>query len=300
MTPITVEAVSISALNANGASMAAALKIYPQQDGSSHPRNLRVGSRLDKYRLLRRLGCGGFATVYAAMDTLENRRVAVKVPDELVVSNVQSMEDVTREIRIMARLDHGNILHLKDARVIDGHLVMVFPLGEQSLADRLQKRISRASAIDLATQMIDAVAYAHENRVMHRDIKPENFILFPHSRICLTDFGLARLGHPVGTQSGSGTIGYVSPEQAMGKPSFRSDVFSLGLVMYRMFAGTLPEYPYEPPLRGYAKLRRGLSTEFVSLIRKCIEPVPSKRFRDGVALRNAFQQIRSATPVKGS
>lgn len=278
--------------------MAAALKIYPQHDGPSAHRTVRVGRRLDKYRLVKRLGSGGFATVYSAMDTIENRRVALKIPDDLVVSDVHSMDDVTREIRIMARLDHPNILPLKDARVIDGHLVMVFPMGEQSLADRIQKRISRASAIDLAGQMIEAVAYAHENRVMHRDIKPENFILFPHNRICLTDFGLARLGHPVGTQSGSGTIGYVAPEQAMGKPTFRSDVFSLGLVLYRLFAGTLPEYPYEPPLRGYAKLRRGLSVPFVSMIRKCIEPVPSKRFRDGVALRNAFYQMRTAVPVK--
>ncbi|QEG38470.1 Serine/threonine-protein kinase PrkC [Roseimaritima ulvae] len=282
----------------DSANMAAALKLFSRNSGSTTQKSLRIGMRLDKYRLLKRLGCGGFATVYAAMDELENRRVALKIPCENYASNHQSLEDITREIRIMARLDHPNILRLKDARVIDDKLIMVFPMGEQALADRLCKRIARATAIDYASQMIEAVAYAHENQVLHRDIKPENFILFPHNLLCLTDFGLARLGKPAQSQSGSGTLGYVAPEQAMGKATYRSDVFSLGLVLYRMFAGVLPEYPFNPPLPGYSKLRRGLSTPFVSLIRKCIDPQPSRRFRDGVALYNAYQQIRTPVALK--
>ncbi len=278
--------------------MAAALKLYTRNSGPASQKSLRIGTRLDKYRLLKRLGSGGFATVYAAMDELENRRVAIKIPSESFTSNYQSQEDITREIRIMARLDHPNILRLKDARVIDGKLVMVFPMGDQTLADRITKRIARATAIDYAAQMIEAVAYAHENHVLHRDIKPDNFIIFPHNKICLTDFGLARFGKTLASQSGSGTLGYVAPEQAMGKATYRSDVFSLGLVMYRMFAGVLPEYPFTPPLPEYTKLRRGLSATFVSLIRKCIDPLPNRRFRDGVALYNAYQQIRAPASLK--
>lgn len=279
--------------------MAAALQLYSSHSGpAGSQRSLRSGTRLDKYRLIKRLGSGGFATVYAAMDELENRRVAVKIPEESFTANRQTQEDITREIRIMARLEHPNILRLKDARVIDGRLVMIFPLGEQTLADRMAKRIARATAIDYASQMIAAVAFAHESHVLHRDIKPENFILFPHNRLCLTDFGLARFGNRLHSQSGSGTLGYVAPEQAMGKATYRSDVFSLGLVMYRLFAGVLPEYPFEPPLPEYQKLRRGLSASFAALIRKCIDPQPSKRFRDGVALRNAFQQIRPNSNLK--
>nr|WP_145354827.1 serine/threonine-protein kinase [Roseimaritima multifibrata] len=280
--------------------MAAALKLFTSGKNDSSLKTIRVGTRLDKYRLLKRLGSGGFATVYAAMDELEHRRVAIKIPSDTFTDSYHCLEDVTREIRIMARLDHPNILRLKDARVIDGKLVMVFPMGEQSLADRICKRIARATALDYASQMIEAVAYAHENHVLHRDIKPENFILFPHNRICLTDFGLARLGKPLAAQSGSGTLGYVAPEQAMGKATFRSDVFSLGLVLYRLFAGVLPEYPFTPPLPEYTKLRRGLAAPFASLIRKCIEPVPSKRFRDGIALYNAFQQIPNPITLKVS
>jgi serine/threonine-protein kinase len=267
----------------------ASLKIFCADGDESAV--LRVGRRLDKYRLLSRLGEGGFATVFAAQDMIEDRKVALKIPDERYVTNSQSLEDMQREVRIMARLDHSCVLPLKDARFIDGHFVMVFPLGEETLADRLARRLSRATAIDYVVQMTSAVAYAHEHKVLHRDIKPENFVLFPEQSIQLTDFGLARIergGHDV---SASGTLGYMSPEQAMGRPNYRSDVFSLGLVIYRTLAGEIPEYPFDS-LPGFNKLRRGLSQEFVGLIRKAIDPSPNKRFRDAVAMRNAMEKIR--------
>ena len=255
-------------------------------------KTLRVGSRLDKYRLVSRLGEGGFATVFAAVDLIEDRRVALKIPDERYVGNHQSVDELQREVRIMAKLDHPGILPLKDARFIDGHFVMAFPLGQETLADRLCRRTSRALMVDYIVQMVDAVAYAHQNRVLHRDIKPENFILFPDQEIRLTDFGLARIQQGSYDISASGTLGYMSPEQAMGRPSYRSDVFSLGLVIYRMLAGDLPEYPFEAPLPGYNKLRRGLSKDLVALIRKAIEPSPKKRFRDAQAMSNALKKIR--------
>ena len=267
----------------------ASLKIFCADREESA--TLRVGRRLDKYRLLSRLGEGGFATVFAAQDMIEDRKVALKIPDERYVSNPQSLEDMQREVRIMARLNHQCVVPLKDARFIDGHFVMAFPLGEETLADRLGRRISRAAAIDYVVQMTSAVAYAHEHKVLHRDIKPENFILFPEQSIQLTDFGLARIERGAHDISASGTLGYMSPEQAMGHPSYRSDVFSLGLVIYRTLAGEVPEYPFES-LPGYNKLRRGLSQDFVSLIRKAIDPSPNKRFRDASAMRNAMERIR--------
>ena len=269
--------------------MAVSLKIF--RHPSDQPATLRVGSRLDKYRIVKRLGEGGFATVYAAQDLVEDRQVALKIPDNRYVSNSQSLDDLQREVRIMARMHHPAVLPLKDARFIDGHFVIVSPLGEETLADRLTRRISRAAALDFAAQMISAVAYAHEQRILHRDIKPENFILFPEQVIRLTDFGLARIEHGGHEMSGSGTLGYIAPEQAMGHPNYRSDVFSLGLVLYRLFAGDLPEYPFET-LPGFHKLRRGLSRDFVALIRKAIEPAPNKRYRDAVAMHNAMNRIR--------
>jgi serine/threonine-protein kinase len=196
-----------------------------------------------------------------------------------------------QEVRIIARLDHPCIVPLKDARFIDGHFVMVFPLAEETLADRLERRMSRSTAVDFAVQMIAAVAYAHQQGILHRDIKPDNFVLFPEQVIQLTDFGLARIQRGCHEVSGSGTIGYMSPEQAMGRPSYRSDVFSLGLVIYRTLAGEVPEYPFES-LPAFNKLRRGLSQDFVALIRKAIDPSPTKRFRDAVAMHNAVTKIR--------
>ncbi|TVQ00868.1 MAG: serine/threonine protein kinase [Planctomycetaceae bacterium] len=256
-------------------------------------RSFRIGSRLDKYRLIRRLGHGGFSTVYAALDQIENRQVALKVPEEKYVSDVASLEDLQREVRIMAKLDHPNILQLKDARFIDGRFVMVFPLGLESLDSRLQRRIARQNAFDFATQMIEAVAFAHGNKVLHRDIKPDNFVLFRDNQLRLTDFGLARIHRGRVDLSASGTLGYMAPEQAMGKPSFRSDVFSLGLVLYRLFSGELPSYPFASPLPGLTRMRRSLHVDFLDLIRKSIDPNPTKRFRDAVALKNAMAKIRN-------
>lgn len=265
-------------------------KLFANQPTSSN--TLRVGSRLGKFRIQKRLGEGGFATVYAAMDTVEGRQVAIKVPDERYVTNSQSLDDLHREVRIMARLDHPGILQLKDARFVDNRFVMIFPLGEESLADRMCRRMSRLQVVDFLVQMVDAVAYAHAQRVLHRDIKPENFILFPSRVIRLTDFGLARVENTAHDVSASGTLGYMAPEQAMGHPSYRSDVFSLGLVLYRLLSGELPEYPFEAPLPGYNRLRRGVSVDLVALIRKAIEPTPRKRFRDAVAMSNALAKIR--------
>ncbi|MEM1069356.1 MAG: serine/threonine-protein kinase [Planctomycetota bacterium] len=252
---------------------------------------LRVGRRLDKYRIRRRLGEGGFATVFEAQDMIEDRKVALKIPHAQYVEDECSLADLQREVRIMAKLDHPCILPLKDARVIEGHFVMAFPLGEETLSDRLCRRISRATAMDLIAQMISAVAYAHQNKVLHRDIKPENFVLFPNQVVQLSDFGLARLERGGYDVSGSGTIGYMSPEQAMGRPSFRSDVFSLGLVIYRTLAGEVPEYPFDS-LPGFNRLRRGVSQDFIALVRKSIDPSPKKRFRDAVAMHNALKKIR--------
>ena len=152
--------------------------------------------------------------------------------------------------------------------------------------------MSRTLSVEYLVQMVDAVAYAHQKKVLHRDIKPENFILFSDRVIRLTDFGLARFETVAHHVSASGTLGYMAPEQAMGHPNFRSDVFSLGLVMYRMLAGVLPEYPFEAPLPGYSRLRRGVSADLISLIRKAIDPSPRKRFRDAVAMNNALAKIR--------
>ena len=253
---------------------------------------LRAKQKLGKYRIERRLAEGGFAAVYRAFDTIEGVRVALKIPHAHLV-NAEVMEDFRREVRLAARLDHANILPVKDASVINGRFVIVFPLGQCSLDDRLRNRISMQTALQFADQMLSAAAFAHQHCIIHCDIKPDNLILFPQSRLRLTDFGVSRVAQKTVKASGSGTLGYIAPEQAMGRPSLRSDVFALGLVLYRMFSGRLPEWPHDWPPPGYDKLRRRLHPQMIALIRRAIEVQPRRRFRDAGQMLAAFRRIRS-------
>jgi hypothetical protein len=109
----------------------------------------------------------------------------------------------------------------------------------------------------------------------------------------LTDFGIARVALKTLRGSGAGTVGYIAPEQAMGKPSFRSDVFSLGLILYRMLSGALPEWPYHWPPAGYNRLRSRAHPDLIALIRKSIELEARRRFRDAGQMESAFARIRS-------
>ncbi len=252
---------------------------------------LRTRQRLGKYRIEKRLGVGGFAVVYQAMDTIEGVRVAIKVPHETIV-NEEILRDFRNEARVTAQLDHPNILPIKDASFIDDQFVIVSRLGEKTLDDRLRRRMSLETAMDYAEQMLEAVAYAHRMNVMHCDVKPENFIIFSGNRLRLGDFGIAKVAQRTIKASGSGTVGHMAPEQAMGRPSLKSDVFSLGLINYRMLAGHWPEWPYDWPTLGFKQLRRRAHPELIDFLRRAIEPSPRKRFRDADHMLRAFSRIR--------
>ena len=252
---------------------------------------LRVRQRVGKYRIEKRLGEGGFARVYQAMDTIQGIRVALKVPHAPFVTE-EVMQDFRKEARTTSKLDHQNILPIKDASIIDEKFVIVFPLGEETLDQRMKRRMSVETSLDVIQQIMEAVAYAHRRRIIHCDIKPENVILFPDGRVRLTDFGIAKVAQKTIRGSGTGTVGYMAPEQAMGKPSLKSDVFSVGLLMYRLFAGKWPEWPFEWPFPGYKRLRSNAHPDLITLIRKTLELDPRKRHRDGNALLDAFMKLK--------
>ena len=256
------------------------------------PQAFKARQMLGKYRIQRRIGSGAFATVYEAYDTIEGLRVALKVPHQHAIEE-EAMDLILREVRLIARLDHENILPLRNAMFVDGYFVIASPLGERTLTDRLRSRMSAQTAMGYAEQLVDALAYAHQKRIIHCDIKPDNIIVFPQGLVRLADFGIAKVALRTRTiyGSGQGTVGYIAPEQAMGKPSFRSDVFSMGLVLYRMFSGELPEWPFDWPLPGASRLRRTVSPEFAEFLRRALEVRERKRFRDGVAMRNAFDAV---------
>jgi serine/threonine-protein kinase len=272
--------------------IAQSLPVMPQ---SRRDNLLRPRQKLGKYRIERRLAEGGFAFVYQAFDTIEGVHVALKMPHQANVTT-SLLNSFQREVRLVAKLDHPNILPIKDASFIDGHFVITSRLGAQTLGDRLRKRVSFATAIQLIEQMILAVAHAHQNKIIHCDIKPENMIVHPDGRLQLMDFGIAKVAQKTVIRtmiaSGSGTVGYMAPEQAMGRPSARSDVFAIGLMIYKVMTGVLPEYPFDWPANGYAVLRRKAHPDFIEFIRRCLEVRPSRRYSDANEMLHVFQRLK--------
>ncbi|HMA19990.1 MAG TPA: serine/threonine-protein kinase, partial [Gemmatimonadaceae bacterium] len=210
------------------------------------------GTLGDRYRIEREIGAGGMATVYLAEDVRHHRRVAIKVlsPE---LSAVLGPERFLKEIELTANLQHPHILPLFDSGSADGLLYYVMPYVEgETLRARLtrERQLPVADAVRIATDVADALDYAHKRHVVHRDIKPEN-ILLHDGRPLVADFGIALAVEQAGgsrmTQTGMslGTPQYMAPEQAMGDRSVdhRADIYALGAVVFEMLAG-------EPPFTG--------------------------------------------------
>lgn len=205
----------------------------------------------DRYRIERELGAGGMATVYLARDLKHDRQVAIKVLRSDVASALGE-ERFLREITTTANLRHPHILPLYDSGAADGFLYYVMPFVEgRSLRERMdrERQLPLDEALRLADQISDALEYAHGRGIVHRDIKPEN-ILLEDGRAVVADFGLAATltaatdERLTATGMSLGTPRYMSPEQAAGEPvDARSDLYSLGCLVFEMLAG-------EPPFTG--------------------------------------------------
>ena len=251
---------------------------------------LRARQKIGKYRILKRLATGPLADVYRAQDTIQKVKVALKIPKS---DNGSGHEEFLHEVQVATKLRHPNILTVMNASYIDDKFVIAMELGEESLADRIERRISTARALDLATQVLASMAHAHAHKIIHCDIKPENYILFPDNQLKLADFGFAKFNLRTLKASGSGTIDYIAPEQAMGRPKFQSDVFSLGLVVYRLLSGRLPEWPFEWPLPGHDRLAARVRPEIIEVLKKAIQLDPKLRYDDAVQMHAAFVKAQS-------
>jgi serine/threonine-protein kinase len=208
------------------------------------------------------------------------------------------LSDFKREARMTARLEHANILPIRDASYIDGHFVVAMPLGDFSLGERMRRRLSTDTALQLAEQALASVAHAHRCKVIHCDIKPDNFVVFPGNQLRLTDFGFSKIAMHTLRASGSGTVGYIAPEQAVGRPMFQSDVFSLGLVLYELFSGYLPEWPYTWPPQNIERVREKLKPKLVEWLRRAIEVRPEKRYKNAAVMYNEFKRLRNNGAAK--
>jgi serine/threonine-protein kinase len=257
-----------------------------------------------RYRVDREVGRGGMAVVYRAEDLRHHRAVAIKVllPELADVGP----ERFLREIDIAAHLTHPNILALHDSGEADGLLYYVMPFVEgDTLRGRLRRegRLPPAEAVRIAHEVADALGYAHAQGVVHRDIKPEN-VLFQAGHAVVSDFGIARaVGATTAiTESGMavGTVVYMSPEQAWASKEVdgRSDVYSLGCVLYEMLAGEPPfagamhsggrAREGEGPLPGLRAAGPGVSPVLEAVLAKALERVPDQRYASGSEFAEAL------------
>ena len=168
-------------------------------------RRFRPRQALGKYCVKRKVGDGAFAEVYAATDTIEGIDVALKIPRSEFVDE-ELLSSFKREVRMVATLDHSNILPIKNADFIDGIFVVATKLAEETLHDRLRRRIRVERSLSYFEQMIGAVAFAHQANILHCDIKPENLLLFESDKVMLSDFGIAKIARQTLTGSGTSVV----------------------------------------------------------------------------------------------
>jgi eukaryotic-like serine/threonine-protein kinase len=199
-----------------------------------------------RYRIIDRVGSGGMADVYCAEDTQLGRKVALKLLYRRFAEDSEFVERFRREASSAAGLQHPNVVQVFDRGEWDG----TYYIAMEFLEGRNLKQVVRdhgalepAAAVDIVLQILKAARFAHRRGIVHRDIKPHNVIVDDEGRAKVTDFGIARAGASDMTETGSimGTAQYLSPEQAQGRPvDARSDLYSIGIVLYELLTGALP------------------------------------------------------------
>lgn len=252
-----------------------------------------VGKTLGKYRILNRIGAGGMGTVYEGRHETLEQKVAVKVLAPQLAMSEDAVRRFLQEGRFVARLRHNGIVTVYDLGEEDGvnYLAMEFVEGKplSALIERWGK-VKPVRALDITRQVADALAIAHEQSVVHRDIKPDNIMVNQAGKVKVMDFGIAKeidTGHALTMEGASvGTLLYMSPEQCKGASvDGRSDIFSLGVVLFESLTGRLP---YSPNLA------------HLDLMNKIVNgPFPSPRYVDSEiteAVENLVMRMTAINP----
>lgn len=270
----------------------------------------------NRYRLDRKLGEGGMATVFCGTDTVLRRRVAIKVLREQYASDAEFVRRFYQEAESAARLSHPNIVNTYDVGRQDDTYYIVMELvdgaslGEIIAADG---KLPEPVAIDYAAQIASGLAYAHRAGLLHRDIKPANILVTKDDVVKLSDFGIARAvsEHTMTlTKPGlvMGSVYYISPEQAQGHELHEtSDLYSLGIVLYQMLVGKLP-YTGESPVTVALKhlgdpvptidpRAGGTSPALGAIVNKLLQKQPANRFQSASELATALREARERPSV---
>jgi len=287
--------------------------------------SLVAGTRLGPYEILSPLGTGGMGEVYKARDSRLDRDVAIKVLPESLLSDGEALARFEREAKAVAALSHPNILAIHDFGRERGIAYAVMELLEgETLHERLDAgAIPQRKALEYALQIAQGLAAAHEKGIVHRDLKPQNVFVTRDGLVKILDFGLAKVASPSASEGGSqapttpgtrtgmilGTVGYMSPEQVRGSAAdHRSDIFSLGALLYEMLTGerafrresdveTMMAILREDPLEAAAG--KALPSELEEIVGHCLEKSPEERFQSArdlaFALRVAERDGRGST-----
>jgi eukaryotic-like serine/threonine-protein kinase len=254
-----------------------------------------IGRNFDtRYVIERKLGSGGMADVYLAEDQELGRRVALKLLDDRHASDEQFVERFRREAQSAAGLNHPSIVSIFDRGYAEGtYYIAMEYLDGRTLKELLVKNgpTPVPIAIDYARQILGALAFAHRNGIVHRDIKPHNIVVGGDGRLKVTDFGIARSGASQMTEAGSivGTAQYLSPEQARGAPvDPRSDIYSLGVVLYEMLTGKVPfsgDTPVEIAMKHLSQvpeppseLHDGIPHDLDAIVMRALAKDPEQRY----------------------
>ena len=281
------------------------------------------GTRLGPYEVLAFIRAGGMAEVYRAKDTRLQREVAVKVVGAALSADGDFLSRLEQEARLAGSLNHSNIVSVYDVGVHDGspYVVTEFLHGE-TLREHLAKGpVPLSSALEWAVQMAQGLAAAHAHGIVHRDLKPENVFLTRSGQVKLLDFGIAKASaavteshglleptlSPVGSATSTGVVlgtpGYMSPEQVRAEPAdSRSDIFSLGAVLYELLSGQRPFRGGSVVEIGYAILHEdppplppSVPGPVVQLVNRCLAKDPEQRFQSARDLAFSLDALRSVT-----
>jgi len=272
----------------------------------------------NRYRLDRKLGEGGMATVYCGTDILLRRRVAVKVLREQYAADEEFVRRFYQEAESAAKLSHPNIVNTYDVgRQDDTYFIVMELVDGPSLAEIIAAdgRLPEPVAIDYAVQIASGLAYAHRMGLLHRDIKPANVLVTADDVVKLSDFGIARA---VSKQTMAltkpglvmGSVYYISPEQAQEHEVHETaDLYSLGVVLYQMLTGTLPyggESPVTVALRHIGDpvptidvRETGVSPALAAIVNRLLQKKPENRFQSASELATALREARERPTVPG-
>ncbi len=268
--------------------------------------NLSAGDRVGNYQILALAGVGGMGVVYKALDTKLERTVALKfLPHELNISDKEK-EHFLKEARTASSLDHPNIGVIHGVEETpDGRsfIVMAFYEGE-SLFQRIHRGpIPAREAVDLAIQIAQGLEAAHARHIVHRDVKPSNVLITNQGLVKIVDFGLARVvtsASMTQTASTAGTVGYMSPEQTLGKPfDHRTDIWALGVILSEMLAGQNPFRRENVPSIIVAILGeppptlRGISLPLQQIVYRALSKDPAHRYQSCSEFRADLENARS-------